>query len=82
MTIEITPQGNLWSPWVRTGERILALRKERQLSRAYLAQRAEVDERTIELLERGLIENVNALMLAEIARTLGVRLIELLPKQD
>jgi transcriptional regulator with XRE-family HTH domain len=79
MSANIYDGKSLWSPWIDVGHKILALRKAKGLSRAGLAKAVDSSEFYIEQLERGMVDPVDALLLADVARTLGVRLIELLP---
>jgi len=63
------------------GERVRAMRSRRGLSRKNLSQHAEVSERYLAQLELG-SANISLVLLARIARALGVPIGALLPEQE
>ncbi|TAJ93984.1 MAG: helix-turn-helix domain-containing protein [Gammaproteobacteria bacterium] len=66
---------------LKVGERVRALRSRRGLTRKYLAQHSAVSERYLAQLEAG-EANVSLSILSRIARALGARLGEFLPRTE
>jgi transcriptional regulator with XRE-family HTH domain len=66
------------SPGARVGRTLRALREERLLSQAALAQAAGVSLATIEKIERGLVPHPRRTTLGKLARPLAVTLEELI----